>query len=104
PIAMGQSLEPTERAKILSPILEEYRDSARANGYDYAMFHAMCELGVKLYFVEHIETGERRLVNQVDYEVMVNGREPSDADNWMSNILSVPRSGGEAILSREVSG
>jgi membrane-bound serine protease (ClpP class) len=75
PIRMGSDLAPTERAKALSPILEEFRDSATDNGYDYAMFHAMCVLGVEVNLVEHVETGQRRLVNQADYQVMVKGLE-----------------------------
>jgi len=79
PVMMGGNLMPTERAKILSPILEEFRDSARANNYDYAMFHAMCVLGVELYLVEKDDgSGERRLINQVDYEVMVNGKSTAE--------------------------
>jgi len=73
PIVPGMSLSPTERAKALSPILEEFRDSARANGYDYALFHAMCVLGVQVYQIEHTQTGQQRLVNQDDYQVMVEG-------------------------------
>jgi len=73
PIVPGTSLAPTERAKALSPILEEFRDSARANGYDYALFHAMCVLGVEVYQIENPATGKRRLVNQADYRVMVEG-------------------------------
>ena len=34
-------------------------------------------LGVELYLVEHIDTRERRLVNRVDYELMVSGRDVS---------------------------
>jgi len=75
PIVPGMELAPTERAKALSPILEEFRDSAQANGYDYAMFQAMCVLGVELYLVEKDDgSGERRLINQVDYAVMVHGK------------------------------
>ena len=73
PIAMGQELPPTERAKALSPILAEFRDNARSNGYDYAMFHAMCVLGVQVYLVEHEDTGQKRLINQADYLIMVEG-------------------------------
>ena len=73
PIAMGQELPPTERAKGLSPILAEFRDNARSNGYDYAMFHAMCVLGVQVYLVEHEDTGQKRLINQADYLIMVEG-------------------------------
>lgn len=73
PIVPGASLAPTERAKALSPILAEFRDNARRNNYDYAIFHAMCELGVEVYKVEHTTTGETRLVNQGDYQIMVQG-------------------------------
>ena len=73
PIVPDQELSPTERAKALSPILEEFRDNARDNGYDYAMFHAMCVLGIEVYLIEHRDTGQRRLVNQADYGVMVDG-------------------------------
>ncbi len=79
PIVPGMALAPTERAKALSPILEEFRDSAQANGYDYALFHAMCVLGAEVYFVEKSDgSGERRLVNQIDFSVMVNGESAQD--------------------------
>ncbi|NJL32327.1 MAG: hypothetical protein HC898_12320, partial [Phycisphaerales bacterium] len=73
PIVPGQNLAATERAKALSPLLEEFRDSALANGYDFAMFQAMCELGVELYLIEHKQTGQRRVVNAADYQWMVHG-------------------------------
>ncbi|MCC6682007.1 MAG: hypothetical protein IT445_13990 [Phycisphaeraceae bacterium] len=76
PIAVGQNLEPTERAKALSPILEEYRDDAQRRGYDFALFHAMCELGIEVYQIRHKDTGEIRHVNQSDYAVMVQGADP----------------------------
>lgn len=46
PIIPGQTLGATERAKALAPLLENLRDSATTNGYDYEMLHAMAELGV----------------------------------------------------------
>ena len=77
PILQGRNVAPTERAKMLSPILEEFRDNADRNAdYDYAMFHAMCELGIEVYRVRHKDTGEVRLVNQADYRVMVDGDAP----------------------------
>ena len=75
PMVPNASMPPIERAKALSPLLEEFRDNARSNGYDYVLFHAMCVLGVEVYLVEHKETGQRRLVNQADYRVMVGGEE-----------------------------
>lgn len=80
PIMPGQEMGPTERAKILSPILEEFRDNARANNYDYALFHAMVVLGVEVFHVEHPDTGERRLVNQADYQVKVRGLSIDEAN------------------------
>ena len=73
PIVPGQELAPTERAKAFSPIATEFRSSAAQNGYTYATFHAMCVLGVELYLIEHPDTGERRLVNQAHYRIMVDG-------------------------------
>ncbi len=73
PIIPGQDLAPTERAKALSPILEEFRDNARNNGYAYAPFHAMCVLGVEVYLIEHKTTGKQMLVNQIDKQFMVDG-------------------------------
>jgi membrane-bound serine protease (ClpP class) len=74
PIIPGMNLAPTERAKLLSPILEEFRDSARSNGYDYALFQAMCVLNAEVYLIEKSDgSDERRLVNQIDFSVMVKG-------------------------------
>ncbi|MEM1108746.1 MAG: hypothetical protein AAGH99_08655 [Planctomycetota bacterium] len=73
PIVPGMNLSPTERAKAFSPIASEFKNSAATNGYTYATFHAMCVLGVELYLIEHPDTGERLVVNQADYAVMVKG-------------------------------
>lgn len=91
PIALGQDMSPTERAKALSPILEEYRDDAQRHGYDFALFHAMCELGIEVYQVEHKQTGEVRHVNQSDFAVMVQGAEP--------DAVSVTFTPGSAIVT-----
>ena len=72
PLPFGD-MGPTERAKALSPVLNELADSSSRNGYDYAMLHAMCVLGIELYLVEHKQTKQRRVVNQADYQIMVNG-------------------------------
>lgn len=84
PIMPGESLAPTERAKALSPLLAEFRANA-ADNYngpttsDYALFHAMCALGVEVYQVKHKLTGEVRLISQADYAVMVDGQSPITA-------------------------
>ncbi len=73
PIAPGQNLSPTERAKAYSPVATEFRNSARAHGYSFATFDAMCRLGIDLYLIEHPDTGQRLVVNQADYAAMVRG-------------------------------
>ena len=75
PIVPGRELAATERAKAFSPIATEFKSSAAAAGYTYATFHAMCVLGVELYVVENPDTGERLVVNQADYTVMVDGND-----------------------------
>jgi len=73
PIMPGTQIEPTERQKIVSPIVAAFRDNAAKNGYPFAVLHAACELGIEVYEVRHKETGARKFVNQYDYQVMVNG-------------------------------
>lgn len=75
PIVPGRELAATERAKAFSPIAAEFKSSAAAAGYTYATFHAMCVLGVELYLIEDPATGERLVVNQADYTVMVEGND-----------------------------
>jgi len=90
PIVPGKDLAPTERAKALSPILTEFRDSAQQNGYEYALFHAMCVLGIEVYKVQNRATGEIRLVNQADYAVMVEGADPNNvgaSSDWVHRIF-----------------
>ena len=92
PIAPGQNLAPTERAKAFSPIAREFENSARRSGYTYATFHAMCELGVELYLIENPATGERKVVNQADYAVMVEGDDSARAGIKISNEAPAPGS------------
>ena len=79
PIVPGTNLAPTERLKALSPILAEFEDSATRNQYDYPLFHAMCELGVEVYLIKHPDTEDRRLVNRIDYQIMVKGATMEEA-------------------------
>lgn len=84
PILMGRNMAPSERAKALSILLAEFRTNAQDNYSgtttdDYALFNAMCVLGIDVYEVRHKITGEVRLVSQSDYTVMVDGTSPIDA-------------------------
>jgi membrane-bound serine protease (ClpP class) len=52
------------RAKVTSPILEEFRDSARRNGYDLLLCEAMIQPEIEVFWVENTETHERRFVQR----------------------------------------
>lgn len=93
PIIPGMNLAPTERAKALSPVLAEFKDSAGRNGYDFALFHAMCELGVELYQIQNPSTSQVRIVNQGDYAVLVKGVTVDDARAAARSRAGVPPTG-----------
>lgn len=57
-----QSLGETERAKIDSYILAEFRDSAKANDYPIALCETMVTLGPAVYRIRNTETDEKLYV------------------------------------------
>lgn len=61
-----QELSKTVRAKAESPILQKFRDSAARNGYDQLLARAMVTLNEEVWWIQNIETGERRFVNTAD--------------------------------------
>jgi membrane-bound serine protease (ClpP class) len=68
PIMMGPAggvEEMSERitAKAESPVLQEFRDSAQRNGYDLLLCRAMVKVDEEVWWLEHIETNERKFVN-----------------------------------------
>ena len=71
PILVGPgglvSMSPTERAKMESPIVEDFRDSARKNGYNPQLLEAMVVLDKEVYWVKN-GTGEKRIVDADGYQ------------------------------------
>lgn len=80
------NLGAAERGKILAPLLTEFRDNARRTDIDYALYHAMCTLNTEVYVVKHRRTGEQRLINQVDFEVMVNNATLDEAEQLTDGV------------------
>jgi membrane-bound serine protease (ClpP class) len=80
PIMIGPSgLEPvpaTERAKMESPIINEFRDSAARNGYDPLLSASMVRLGNRLWWVEHAQSAERKFVRDNEKKKLID-----DVDN-----------------------
>jgi membrane-bound serine protease (ClpP class) len=67
PIVPGQQIEGAERAKIESPLLAEFRDSAARNGYDPLLAQSMVQYGMVVHYIEN-GSGERRFVSDADYD------------------------------------
>jgi membrane-bound serine protease (ClpP class) len=61
-----QPLPTTERAKVESPILADFYDSAVRNGYEPALTAAMVSVGHAVYWIES-STGERKFVSAADH-------------------------------------
>jgi membrane-bound serine protease (ClpP class) len=72
-IAMGQSLEGTERAKAESPVLADFDDSARRKGYDPLLASSFVRVSDVVYAVQNVETGEVAFVDPEQYEDLAAG-------------------------------
>ena len=70
-------LQPAERAKTESPLLTEVTDSARRNHYDEKLVQAFVSVGIELWLIEHIQTGELIVVDRSEYST-VFGEGPPD--------------------------
>jgi len=52
------------KAKAESPVLEQFRDSARLHGYDRLMCESLVRSDIEVWWLENIETGEREFVDR----------------------------------------
>ncbi|MCG3181018.1 MAG: hypothetical protein BIFFINMI_03385 [Phycisphaerae bacterium] len=68
PISMGGKLTGVEREKIESPLRQEFRDSAKHNGYDPLLAEALVTSTIAVYIVRNEQTGEELMVNQAGLE------------------------------------
>ncbi|MEM1011448.1 MAG: ATP-dependent Clp protease proteolytic subunit [Planctomycetota bacterium] len=71
-IAMGQPLEGTERAKAESPVLADFDDSARRNGYDPLLARSFVRTDVVVYALQPTDGGEIRFVDGDEYETLIS--------------------------------
>ena len=94
-------LPAAERAKIESPILADFTDSARRNGYNPQLAEAMVDVQRVVYFVQN-ESGEKRVVGAEEFGKLkeqgwtsVAGvREPVDG---AASLLTVQTSEAQAL-------
>ncbi len=64
-----EPLPPTERAKAESPVLADFRESARKNGFDPLLAEAMVRLDTPVHLLQS-NHGERRVVNDKDFATL----------------------------------
>ncbi|UCD76520.1 MAG: ATP-dependent Clp protease proteolytic subunit [Phycisphaerales bacterium] len=84
-----------ERAKAESWILEEVVHSARRNHYDENLVTAFVSVGVELWLIEHVGTGERVFVDREEFKVLF-GEEPTGT--LTSITPSLPSSGDSKFM------
>jgi membrane-bound serine protease (ClpP class) len=65
-----EAMPDAERAKMESPILDDFRDSAQRNGHDKLLAEAMVAVDRVVHYVQSPQ-GEKRFVNQVDFDKLV---------------------------------
>lgn len=75
PIAQGpggmQAVPSDIRPKVVSPILADFTDSARRNGYDELLVEAMVQPDIAVYWLQEADTGTRRFVDQAEYDRLI---------------------------------
>jgi len=69
-------LPQAERAKQESPIIEEVSESAREQRYDENLVKAFVSVGVQLWLIRHVETGEMIFVDETEYEIAMGEAPP----------------------------
>jgi membrane-bound serine protease (ClpP class) len=65
-----ESLPAAERAKQESPIVRDFEDSARRNGYSLVLARAMVSVERCVYFVQNASS-EKRIVDEPEYKTLV---------------------------------
>ena len=66
-----EKLPPTERAKQESPVVDEFLDSARHNGYDPTLLTAMVTIRDPVYVIQNGE-GTLRVVHEAEYKELID--------------------------------
>ncbi len=69
-------LPAAERAKLESPLLSEVIDSARRNHVDEQLVQAFVAVGVELWMLEDVQTGERVFVDRAEYRAVFGDDPP----------------------------
>ena len=79
PIVLGpggglRAMPAAERAKAETPIVKDFEDSARRNGYSLVLARAMVSVRRCVYFLED-GAGHRKIVDETEYKQLTDGGE-----------------------------
>lgn len=96
-----EPMGPTERAKAESPVLADFDDSARRNDYSPLLAAAFVATDRAVYYIENLETQERRFVGPAEYEQLVNGGRVSQEETDWQPVpdVPVPLDGPDTLLT-----
>ena len=86
PIMLGaggvEEIKGTERAKLESPILQEFRESAARNGHDQLLCRAMVTMGTEVWWLENTHDSQnRRFVTGEEKNKLIDDV-PESERNW----------------------
>ncbi|HET6250932.1 MAG TPA: hypothetical protein VFE47_24800 [Tepidisphaeraceae bacterium] len=81
-------LPPTERAKIQSPLLQDFHESCIRNGYNPLLADAMVKVDSSVYLISDA-AGKERIVNEADYKKLTAGGDFKPAAG-VSNPINTP--------------
>ncbi|HSZ55670.1 MAG TPA: ATP-dependent Clp protease proteolytic subunit [Tepidisphaeraceae bacterium] len=69
PAGQLESLPAAERAKQESPIVKDFEDSARRNGYSPVLAAAMVQVERSVYYIQN-DAGEKKIVDEAEYQTL----------------------------------
>lgn len=75
-VAGIQQMAPTERAKMLSPLLADIVDSARLRGYDEKLVQGLVILGVELWMIRDKQSGEIFFIDEAEWKHLFDTEPP----------------------------
>jgi membrane-bound serine protease (ClpP class) len=66
-----QALPDKLRPKVVSPVVADFTESARRNGYSELLVEAMIEADIVVYWVQDTATQQKRFVDQPEYDKLM---------------------------------
>jgi len=85
----GEIAGETERAKAESPVVEDFRDSARRNGYSELLATAFVQVAREVFVIDNPVTGEKRFVDRKERDTLTAGSSVFDASTTWRDLPGV---------------